>query len=270
MSQKGGYKLNFVHRQPDNTICSICRLVLCNPMQAERCGHRYCKSCLYDLPKRNGFHICPQDGSEMKLFQDNAKQMEILELLVKCPNNQSGSCNWIKELRHLRVHLEVECLFEFVKCTNFGCTAKMERRSLKNHKLSDCKYRLVCCQYCSHQHAQYTEKSHLKVCTEVPVSCQDCYQDAIPKSRIGIHRSKECTRRKIFEAMEIQLKDQTAEMKKLQDIIRQQKVEIDQHKTENQMLKKKVYHQEQTMSTLKRDQEDMCGKFNRICNVIRK
>ncbi|XP_066926497.1 TNF receptor-associated factor 6-B-like isoform X3 [Clytia hemisphaerica] len=214
MSQKGGYKLNFVHRQPDNTICSICRLVLCNPMQAERCGHRYCKSCLYDLPKRNGFHICPQDGSEMKLFQDNAKQMEILELLVKCPNNQSGSCNWIKELRHLR--------------------------------------------------------SHLKVCTEVPVSCQDCYQDAIPKSRIGIHRSKECTRRKIFEAMEIQLKDQTAEMKKLQDIIRQQKVEIDQHKTENQMLKKKVYHQEQTMSTLKRDQEDMCGKFNRICNVIRK
>ena len=70
--------------------------------------------------------------------------------------------------------------------------------------------------------------------------------------------------------MEIQLKEQNAEMKNLQDIIRQQKLEIEKHKTENQMLKQKVYQQDQTISHLRRDQEEMCGKFNRICNVIRK
>ena len=41
MENKGGYEVEFVREEYDNLKCSICLLVLREPMQAEKCGHRF-------------------------------------------------------------------------------------------------------------------------------------------------------------------------------------------------------------------------------------
>ena len=51
MTEKGGYDVKFVKGDPENIQCSICLFTLREPMQAEECGHRFCKSCVEDLPK---------------------------------------------------------------------------------------------------------------------------------------------------------------------------------------------------------------------------
>ena len=47
--EKGGYDVEFVDKEPNDVTCCICLLVLKEPMQAEECGHRFCKSCAEDL-----------------------------------------------------------------------------------------------------------------------------------------------------------------------------------------------------------------------------
>ena len=50
--EKGGYDVEFVNSEPENITCSICLFVLKQPMQAEDCGHRFCKTCVEALEKR--------------------------------------------------------------------------------------------------------------------------------------------------------------------------------------------------------------------------
>jgi len=52
----GGYDVEFVGNEPNDVKCCICLLVLRDPMQAEECGHRFCKSCVGELRKRFYFH----------------------------------------------------------------------------------------------------------------------------------------------------------------------------------------------------------------------
>ena len=49
---KGGYDVKFVENAPKNITCCICLLVLREPMQAEECGHRFCKACIEELKQR--------------------------------------------------------------------------------------------------------------------------------------------------------------------------------------------------------------------------
>ena len=51
-NEKGGYDVEFVGNEPNDVICIICLFVLREPMQAEQCGHRFCKSCIEDLKNR--------------------------------------------------------------------------------------------------------------------------------------------------------------------------------------------------------------------------
>jgi len=55
ITEKGGYDVEFVGNEPNDVTCCICLHVLKEPMQAEECGHRFCKSCADDLQKRYKF-----------------------------------------------------------------------------------------------------------------------------------------------------------------------------------------------------------------------
>ena len=48
----GGYDVRFVGDHPNDVDCCICLLVLREPVQAEECGHRFCKSCVENLKER--------------------------------------------------------------------------------------------------------------------------------------------------------------------------------------------------------------------------
>ena len=41
----GGYDFAFVDGFPPGHKCPICLLVMRNPVQTARCGHRFCESC---------------------------------------------------------------------------------------------------------------------------------------------------------------------------------------------------------------------------------
>ena len=49
---RGGYDVEFFENEPDDVTCSICLMVLREPMQAEECGHRFCRTCVEELRKR--------------------------------------------------------------------------------------------------------------------------------------------------------------------------------------------------------------------------
>ena len=51
-NERGGYDVKFVGDHPNGIECCICLLVLREPVQAEECGHRFCKSCVEDFKKR--------------------------------------------------------------------------------------------------------------------------------------------------------------------------------------------------------------------------
>ena len=46
-----GYDVEFVNKEPNDMTCCICLFVLKEPMQAEECGHRFCKMCVEKLQK---------------------------------------------------------------------------------------------------------------------------------------------------------------------------------------------------------------------------
>ena len=47
----GGYDVEFLREHFDDMKCSICLLVLKEPVQANECGHRFCKSCVLHVMK---------------------------------------------------------------------------------------------------------------------------------------------------------------------------------------------------------------------------
>lgn len=42
----GGFDFAFEDELSPGHKCSICHLAMRNPVQTERCGHRFCESCL--------------------------------------------------------------------------------------------------------------------------------------------------------------------------------------------------------------------------------
>jgi len=49
----GGYDVDFVENictNAEDIKCAICLLILREPLQANPCGHRFCKSCIERVP----------------------------------------------------------------------------------------------------------------------------------------------------------------------------------------------------------------------------
>eukprot|EP00111_Clytia_hemisphaerica_P017794 TCONS_00052628-protein len=147
MDNLGGFDVEFVLEEKDDLKCSICLLVLREPMQAEQCGHRFCKGCVINLPKsdKKGY-ICPIDRSKMTLFQDKGREREILDRLIKCVNHTDGCC-WTNELRELQNHVK-NCEYEELVCTMTGCGTKFQRRFFSKHNEEDCVCRMMSCPFC--------------------------------------------------------------------------------------------------------------------------
>lgn len=135
----GGYDAVFVHNINMNDVrCAICLLTLREPVQANPCGHRFCKSCIERIPGyQNEELICPSDRRRIKVFPDVGKEREILNLHVKCSTSES-SCDWIGELRDLKSHLQ-SCVFAVFSCefAGIGCKSEGNRQYLTEHIQND-------------------------------------------------------------------------------------------------------------------------------------
>ena len=51
--EQQGYEATFVEDISEDLKCVICRLVLRNPIQIMRCGHRLCNACFERMRKHS-------------------------------------------------------------------------------------------------------------------------------------------------------------------------------------------------------------------------
>mgnify|MGYP001793854365 CR=1 FL=1 len=149
-----GYDIErFVGRVNEGLLCSICRDVLEDPLQA-RCEHAFCSSCIYGWLTH--YKTCPED--RMALWPSDLKPIfrymknDLDKLRIKCDNEPRG-CKEVVSLDSLARHVKEECGYIAIACPNFGCSEKMNRCELEAHLLT-CDFQSVTC----------TKGCGLKVC----------------------------------------------------------------------------------------------------------
>ncbi|XP_064641043.1 RING finger protein 151-like [Lineus longissimus] len=139
-----GYDIErFVQPINEGLLCSICRDVLKDPVQAP-CEHVYCSACIQEwLIHENN---CPEDrrhlwGSDLRpLFRYMRNDLEKLQ--IRCQNHRAD-CPHVCSLGSVEAH-ETECGYVVVKCPCEGCDKSFSRRSRDDH-LKVCDFRTKPC-----------------------------------------------------------------------------------------------------------------------------
>ena len=127
----GGYEVELVNGPPSQieVFCSVCTLVLRDPVQFKCCTRHLCGSCYRKCAQHST--VRPICGTKTpKTFPDGAWSRIIQGLRVYCPNKQRG-CYWENELRLISGHL-IECSCEMLACPRM-CGLSVERRSRDFH-----------------------------------------------------------------------------------------------------------------------------------------
>ena len=75
MEEQYGFDADFTSEVPDYLKCSVCHLVLRDPIQILKCGHRFCKPC---FERMEGY--CPIDMEAIDLNK------VFFSLFIKCDN----------------------------------------------------------------------------------------------------------------------------------------------------------------------------------------
>ncbi|XP_022804798.1 TNF receptor-associated factor 4-like [Stylophora pistillata] len=140
-----GYEDIFVDAVDQDCQCLICHLPLRGPFQT-RCGHRYCKECLFEHIRRQRsqgqFLTCPFDRQDLDpvrdVFPDTATERKILTLAIRCPRE---GCEWTGELRNKEEHL-TQC----GTCPN-NCGHSVSRETVLTHIRDECPLAVVSCPY---------------------------------------------------------------------------------------------------------------------------
>ena len=218
----------FVDSVNEGLLCSICRDVLEDPLQAP-CEHAYCSQCIHAWLTH--YNNCPEDRqalwpSDLKpIFRYMKNDLDALKL--RCDNEARG-CKEQVALASLKSHLKDECEFVEVPCVNAGCKEKLNRRDLEGHLLS-CEYQAVdCSKGCGlkvslsaaaeHNCILELRKALEKQRDEGETKLRDLKQDM--ESRIDSHRVhmvyKEATLQNQIEDLKSQMVELLRETKALQ------------------------------------------------------
>uniref|UniRef100_UPI0024443B13 RING finger protein 151 n=1 Tax=Nyctereutes procyonoides TaxID=34880 RepID=UPI0024443B13 len=129
----GGYDLNLFASPPDcNFLCSVCHGVLKRPVRLP-CSHIFCKKCILRwLARQKTCPCCRKEVKRKKMVHVNKLRRTIGRLEVKCKNAEAG-CSVTCPLAHRRGHQD-SCPFELMACPHEGCTARVLRGALAEHR----------------------------------------------------------------------------------------------------------------------------------------
>ncbi|NXX84004.1 RNF41 ligase, partial [Urocolius indicus] len=135
-----GYDIErFVGYVNEGLLCSICRDVLEDPLQAP-CEHAFCTACIHGWLVHHS--NCPEDRQmiDVSLLRPLYRYMrnDLNRLQLHCRNREYG-CEMVCSLESIDRH-ERECEYSQIPCSNAGCAARVERRHLDGH-LAVCEYR---------------------------------------------------------------------------------------------------------------------------------
>ncbi|XP_072024705.1 RING finger protein 151-like isoform X2 [Amphiura filiformis] len=127
----------------DGLLCSICRDVLEDPLQAP-CEHVFCSTCIHGWLVHE--QICPEDRQSLSVSELRPifryMRNDLNQLRIRCINAENG-CDVVYALEHIAKH-ESECGFGRMTCPNGVCGAQLERRELDAH-LAVCEHRTRVC-----------------------------------------------------------------------------------------------------------------------------
>ncbi|TNM90786.1 hypothetical protein fugu_003075 [Takifugu bimaculatus] len=169
-----GYDVEFDPPLESKYECPICLMALRNAIQTP-CGHRFCKICI-EKSIRDAGQRCPVDNemlSKEQLFPDNFAKREILSLTVRCSN---PGCTGKMELRHLEDHL-AHCQFATVPCPH--CQQSVRKTILEEHMTAECRRRPVSCPDCIETFVYEERERHEQQCPFASVMCPYCDMDLV-------------------------------------------------------------------------------------------
>ncbi|CAF3622445.1 unnamed protein product [Rotaria sp. Silwood1] len=156
-----GFDANNKHVLDTKFLCSVCSLILKDPIQLTCCGHRQCQSC-YELQYKTTIQCsqCFTKTSQCQVMIDRGFKMNMQSLPIEC-----CFCNWIGCLSNYQEHLDqihrnpkceycheqcdsvenlnehqvLKCEKIIVNCLlkDFGCYEQIRRYNLSNHYCSE-------------------------------------------------------------------------------------------------------------------------------------
>ena len=128
----------FVSRINDELICSICQMVLENPLQIVECEHAFCSECINQWMS-TGNETCPVDRNNInkeKLRTPRIINKFLCELKIKCDYESEG-CKDNVELEHLSQHCK-QCKFNpNNKSTNSNHEMSVRKKEFINHNYDE-------------------------------------------------------------------------------------------------------------------------------------
>lgn len=129
----------FVSKISEDRKCSLCHLVLDNPVKTP-CSHVFCSGCV--LPWVLRHRSCPLKCQSLELGDlDNVVALRdlVLNMKVVCDFKDQG-CSEILKLRDLANHTE-QCEARPMNCRNSGCECKVPLKALDEHEARVCEFR---------------------------------------------------------------------------------------------------------------------------------
>ncbi|KAM9422749.1 TNF receptor-associated factor 6 isoform 1-T3 [Salvelinus alpinus] len=181
-----GYDVEFDPPLESKYECPICLMALRAAVQTP-CGHRFCRSCIEKSIRDTG-QRCPVDNEvlrEDQLFPDNFAKREILSLMVRCTN---VGCTDKMELRRLDGHV-MKCEFATVLCPL--CQDAVWKNQLEIHQSQHCQRRPVSCPDCVESFVYEDSKVHESLCPFANVVCQYCGMELI-RDQLESHYDTDC------------------------------------------------------------------------------
>ncbi|GAB1608529.1 TNF receptor-associated factor 6-like [Argonauta hians] len=168
-------------------ICPVCLTLMVKPIQT-KCGHRFCRECIFGVIAGRPQAKCPVDNSlfwvHTELFMDLAFERELKSLTFNCLNQKNG-CVWNGEQNDLKSHV-TNCQFVYIKCEL--CDDDVLSKSLMQHKTIDCPRRKVVCELCKEEIPYDTKLKHQVLSCELfPIDCPQCGQKGIQRKDLVEH-----------------------------------------------------------------------------------
>jgi hypothetical protein len=166
--------------------CIVCNYIASEAV-VDKCQHICCKTCITNA-------TCPISKALQR--EDDIKpiqyiQDKISKQTIYCPKRKLGRCNWSGLYPTLNNHMEQDCPYTPVKCLNKGCCFSGYRYNIEKH-IQECKFAVdAVCMYCNGSFPEQIMKTH--ICEMMPVPCELGCGVSIPKNKMIIHISEECS-----------------------------------------------------------------------------
>lgn len=130
----------FLGEVDEELLCSICGLILKDPVQIRQCEHCFCSECMEEWWKHR--HICPVDRTVIPAWEDVIAPPRIVKnmlarLIIACDNHGFG-CTETVRLESLQAHLD-QCHHNpkrLVGCDK-GCGQDIPYNELETHNCTE-------------------------------------------------------------------------------------------------------------------------------------